>query len=403
MIRALFDRSIFALWFGQVLSGVGDEVYRVAFTWICVQEVGKDAGWLSVLLVLAGLVGAGLASRWFRSIPSDRVLIRLDLYRAGITLIPVVCYPFPQFRFPALVFATVLLFGLSAVFEPVLMELLPRVARTPELLRGANGLMATTYRLARVVGPSIVGVLTAWVPLVHFFTINALSFLGSASSIRSIGLPQTSDDKDERGAGGLVEAWHSVRRVPGIYRSLWAKCVSGGAWSLAYGVGLALLVEEMRPGEVSTYGTLIAAYGVGNLAGALGIGSLRRTHPELWIYGGLIWLGIGFLALSGIREVFWLHWAIGLTAMGGPVNDLPFVDLAQAHFRPLELSDVFRVKVILDSLITLVFFALSPWAFQVLGVRKVMAVCGAIMLLSGIVSVFARNSGIFRQGSRDTV
>jgi hypothetical protein len=148
LIRALFDRSIFALWFGQVLSGVGDEIYRVAFTWICVQEVGKDAGGLSVLLVLSGLFGATFASRWFRSLPSDSVLVRLDLYRAGISLVPVVFYPFPQWRFPALVVATLLLFGLSSAFEPVLMEFVPKVARSPELLRGANGLMATTYRLA---------------------------------------------------------------------------------------------------------------------------------------------------------------------------------------------------------------------------------------------------------------
>ncbi len=403
MIRALFDRSIFALWFGQVLSGVGDEIYRVAFTWICVQEVGKDAGGLSSLLVLSGLVGVMLAPRWLRSLPSDRALIRLDLYRAGITLLPLMFYPFPQWRFPALVVATVLLFGLSAAFEPVLMAFVPKVARTPELLRGANGLMATTYRLARVVGPSLVGLLTAWVPLVHFFTINALSFLGSASSIRSIRFRKDSGVQEEPASRGLIETWHSIRRVPGIHRSLWAKCMSGGAWSLAYGVGLALLVEEMRPGDVSSFGTLIAAYGVGNLVGALGIGSLRRAHPELWIYGGLVWLGIGFLVLSGTHELLWLHWVIGLTAMGGPVNDLPFVDLAQAHYRPVELAEVFRVKVILDSLLALVFFALSPWAFQVLGVRKVVALCGAVMLLSGILSVFARNLAKYRQGSGDTV
>ncbi len=403
MIRALFDRSIFALWFGQVLSGIGDEIYRVAFTWICVQEVGKDAGGLSSLLVLSGLVGATFVPRWFGALPSGRVLVRLDLYRAGICLVPVIFYPFPEYRFPALLIATILLFGLSSAFEPVLMEYVPRVARTPELLRGANGLMATTYRLARVLGPSMVGMLTAWIPLVHFFTVNALSFVGSAASIRSIRFSGESIDSGLRFTPGLLGAWRLVRNVPSIYRSLWAKCVSGGAWSLSYGVGLALLVEEMRPGQVATFGTLIAAYGVGNLAGAIGIGSLRRKHPELWIYAGLVWLGVGFLFLSGTRDLILLHWVIGFTAMGGPVNDLPFVDLAQQHFRPVELAEVFRIKVILDSLITLLFFAVSPWAFQVLGVRRVIAICGAVMLLSGILSVFARNSVKIGQGAEDTV
>ncbi len=403
MIRALFDRSIFALWFGQVLSGVGDEIYRVAFTWICVQEVGKDAGGFSVLLVLSGLLGATFASRWFRSLPSDRVLVRLDLYRAGISLVPVVFYPFPQWRFPALVVATLLLFGLSSAFEPVLMEFVPKVARSPELLRGANGLMATTYRLARVVGPSIIGILTAWISMVHFFTLNALTFVGSAASIRSIGWAAASAETGAQQAIGWIEGWKLIRGIPAIHRSIWAKCVSGGAWSLAYGVGLALLVDEMHPGQVSIFGTLIAVYGVGNLAGAIGIGSVRRRHPELWIYGGLIWLGIGFMVLSGARDMNVLHGVIAITAMGGPVNDLPFVDLAQTHYRPEELAGIFRMKVILDSLITLVFFAVSPWAFQVLGVRTVLAICGVAMMLSGIGSGFARFWVESRRGPPDTV
>jgi hypothetical protein len=168
-------------------------------------------------------------------------------------------------------------------------------------------------------------------------------------------------------------------------------------------VGLALLVEEMHPGQVSIFGTLIAAYGVGNLAGAIGIGSVRRRHPELWIYGGLIWLGIGFMVLSGARDMNVLHGVIAITAMGGPVNDLPFVDLAQTHYRPEELAGIFRMKVILDSLITLVFFAVSPWAFQVLGVRTVLAICGVAMMLSGIGSGFARFWVESRRGPPDTV
>jgi hypothetical protein len=79
------------------------------------------------------------------------------------------------------------------------------------------------------------------------------------------------------------------------------------------------------------------------------------------------------------------------------------VDLAQTHYRPEELAGIFRMKVILDSLITLVFFAVSPWAFQVLGVRTVLAICGVAMMLSGIGSAFARFWVEFRQGRQDTV
>ncbi len=384
MIRAFFHRGVFSLWLGQVLSGVGDEVYRVAFTWICVQEVGNSVGGLSSLLCLSGMLGLVLNGRWLGRYACGQGLIRLDLLRAGITLLPVFAYGFPLLRFPALVASAILLAFFGASFEPALMEFIPRVAPSAELRRGANGLMATTYRLARVMGPSLVGALTSWIPLVHFFTFNAFSFLGSAWFIHRVDPPAEGFVAGSDPSVHLRSSWVLVQGKSDVYRSLMAKCVAGGAWALAYGVGLALLSERARPGSVESFGSLIAVYGIGNLLGAIWMGSLQRNRPELWVYIGLFWLGIGFLGMSFARDWTSILLWVGFTAMGGPINDLPFVDLTQIRFSPGEIAQVFRWRGVLESLSSLIFLWVSPWALNSFGVSPVLGACGVVMVFCAL-------------------
>lgn len=47
MLKALRHRAISRLWFGQALSSVGDEIYRVGLTWLAVGLIGADTGYLT--------------------------------------------------------------------------------------------------------------------------------------------------------------------------------------------------------------------------------------------------------------------------------------------------------------------------------------------------------------------
>jgi DHA3 family macrolide efflux protein-like MFS transporter len=394
LIRAFLDRSVFSLWIGQVLSGVGDEVYRVAFTWMCVQEVGKDAGGLASLILLSGMIGLVFSPRFLQGLSDTSALIRLDLYRSFLTLLPVVCAPFPPLRFPALLLSAVTLSGLGAAFEPVLMGFLPKLARDSELLRGANGLMALTGRLSRVIGPALMGVLVGVIPPVHFFSLNGFSFLVSAWSVRRAGLAVPASLLNPPRSPSLREAWKLAAREAKVWRSLWAKVVSGGAWALAYGVGLALLSEELDPGRVETFGSLVAVYGVGNLLGVFFVGSLRRRRPELWVYAGLAWLGVGFMGLGWVESKSAMLFWVLITAFGGPVNDLAFVELTQLHYRPEEIAEVYRLRGLLESGFSLLFLSLSPPAFRAFGSGPVVLFCGGVLLLCA--------GAVFLRGRADT-
>ena len=55
--------------------------------------------------------------------------------------------------------------------------------RRPRLLPAANGLLDATGRIARLLGPGLVALLVSAVPVIHFLTLDAVTFLASAAAL----------------------------------------------------------------------------------------------------------------------------------------------------------------------------------------------------------------------------
>src|ERR1700679_3654151 len=98
MRSALQNRAISRLWFGQALSSIGDEIYRVGLTWIAVGLIGADTGYLNSAQAAALMVLSFVGGKWAENWDPLRTMIRVDLVRAIIVLIPVFysfCAPVP--------------------------------------------------------------------------------------------------------------------------------------------------------------------------------------------------------------------------------------------------------------------------------------------------------------------
>ena len=171
-------------WSGQALSAIGDEIYRVALIWFAVTLIGPDTGYLAAgqcaALLALSLVGGKWADHW----DHHKTMIRVDTLRGLIVLLPVIFLPFlahpfrcfGSWRLPSRVWAH---FSIPR-FRPLFL----RFHRTWKPCKRRPGLWAgTTLRLARVVGPGIIGLLTPFVSTLHFFTLDAVSFFASALSI----------------------------------------------------------------------------------------------------------------------------------------------------------------------------------------------------------------------------
>lgn len=398
MLRALRVRAVALLWTGQVLSAIGDEVFRVAVIWLVVGMVGADAGYLAsaqsgALLALC-LVGGRWADGWHRR----RTMIAVDAVRAVVVLVPVVAHLFGKDGLPLLVATAVVLSGLGAFFDPALQATLPAVCPDEESLGAATGLMSLTGRLSRAVGPSLIGLLASVVPMIGFFVVDSASFVISALSVSRLP-PETDAERaavPREPSDGVFADFRTASRAPLMRRLLAARFVVGGLWGAAFSLGIALLVQRLAPGDARAFGWTVACYGAGNVIGSLWVGNARRRDPIAILRGGYLVLGIGLTAMAAAPSLGWLGAAAVLAAIGGPVNDVPFVDLAQRLFPVEDLPKIIRLRMAVETAASLAVLAAAPALVRRFSAPAFVAACGLGVAAVGALG-FGRDAALTRR------
>jgi len=390
MLKALRYRPIALLWMGQALSSIGDEIYRVGLTWLAVGLIGENTGYLTAGQAAALMTLSFIGGKWADHWQPLTTMVRVDMIRAGLVLIPVACSFFMPVPLTLLVVVALTLSALGAFFDPALQTCLPTFSPSIDILRAATGLMSTTIRMARMIGPALVGLLAVWVPTIHFFTLDALSFAVSAFSVGILkreAFAKAPPAKIERHSVSLTDAivagFREMRKKEGMEYVLWAKAATGGTWNLAYGLGFALLINGIAPHDTRAFGLLIASYGLGNFLGALYFGNRSRHRSGLMMFSGYVLLGCGFVLVGLAPTLNWIMVASAATGFTGPMNDITFVDLVQKRFHLSQMTRIFRLRMATETASTLLFMLASPFLFRMLSVRSVIQSCGLVWILVG--------------------
>jgi hypothetical protein len=147
------------------------------------------------------------------------------------------------------------------------------------------------------------------------------------------------------------------------------------------------MIQEIAPGDVHAYGLAIAAYGVGNLSGALIVGNMTRRRPARIMFAGFVWLGAGFLVAALTHRLIPLMIVMAIAGVGGPLNDIPYSDLVQALFPAQQLATVFRLRVALETGATLLFMVMGPFLVRHLTIAGVWVFCGMTIAGLGVVGL----------------
>lgn len=396
MLKALQQPQLKRLWFGQACSSIGDEIYRVGLTWFAVGLMGADTGYLTAgqtaSLMLLSFIGGKWADRW----SPISTMINVDILRAVIVLIPVVVSFFTSVPMSLLWVMALSLSALSAFFDPATQATIPLLAKDTDTMQSTNGLMSTTIRMARMIGPAIVGLLSAFIPMIHFFTIDALTFLVSALSVRSLKTHMPARDvhalpgKRIGFMDAITSGFKLVREKPGMSYVFISKAITAGTWNLALVIGFALLVHEVSHGDAQMFGLVMASYGIGNFAGALFFGSRPRSKLWFMLFSGYVWLGFGFVFIGMAPTVLLIMIAAAVGGFSGPMNDLAFIDMVQKKFAVQDLAKIFRLRMAVESAGTLFFTLISPMLIRWTSVRDVIIGCGIIWILSGVGGLLMR-------------
>jgi len=372
-----------------MLSSIGDELYAMAFVWFAVTLIGANTGYLSAVqslaLVLVSLFGGKWADQW----DHFKTLVRTDLIRGVIVLIPVLYAMFFHLSLSVLFASSIFISALCGFFDPALSAIVPSYCSDNKTLQAANGLMSTTIRMARVLAPIIIGCLTGLIPMIHFFTIDAFTFFFSAITVmmlmkHPILKPSKSVRPEKSGIlKSLKIAIQTAGRNATISRALTIKSIAGGMWKMAYVLGIALLIKEHVVGNIKAYGIVMGAYGLGNILTALYLGNRERKHPEALMYVGFMILGLGFIWIGFSTTLISLSLAAAFTAIGGPMNDLPFADLVMAEYETHDIARLFRLRTATETGCGLIAYLSAPFLFQLFSVPSVVMSVGVLTLALG--------------------
>jgi MFS family permease len=278
-----------------------------------------------------GLVGGLLADRW----PRHRIMLvtqALSLVQAAalavLTLSGHITIEW------ILVLAT-LLGIINAVDIPVRQSLVGSLVPRVDI-PSAIGLNSSAFNAARIIGPSLAGLLVVTVGEGLCFLLNALSYLIVIGCLAAIRLRETARTAPASAIGFLIEGLRYARRTPHV-RALLTLITVLSLAAMPYSTLLPVFAGEILKTDANGLGLLMAATGVGALAGALLI-ARRGTVRGLgsYIAGAVVLYGAGLLSLA-YSTTLWIS-IPALVAVGfGMITSLAGTNTLLQSLAPDEL------------------------------------------------------------------
>jgi MFS family permease len=320
MVRALHHRNYRLFFTGQSVSLIGTWMTRIATSWLVYRLTGS-----ALLLGLVGFAGqipsfllapfAGvLIDRWnrHRLLVVTQILAMLQSAAlAALTLAGVINIWH--------VLALSLFQGVINAFDmPARQSFVVEMVEKREDLPNAIALNSSMVNAARLLGPSIGGVIIAAVGEGWCFTLDAISYLAVIASLLLMRLAARAPRVKSREARMLQElrtGWRYVSGSPPI-RSILLLLALVSLVGMPYTVLMPVFASKILHGGPHTLGFLMAATGVGALSGAVFLANRRsvvglgRVIPMMSaLFGaGLIgfslsrtlWLSLLLLLVTGI-------------------------------------------------------------------------------------------------------
>jgi MFS family permease len=319
MVRALRHRNYRLFFAGQTVSLVGSWMTRIATSWLVYRLTGS-----ALLLGLVGFAGqipsfllspvAGvLVDRWdrHRLLVVTQILAMLQSAAlAGLALAGVINIWH--------VLGLSLFQGLINAFDmPARQAFVVEMVERREDLPNAIALNSSMVNAARLLGPSIGGVIIAAVGEGWCFALDAVSYLAVIASLllMRLGAPRRTAPKGAKVLPELRAGWRYVAGSPPI-RSILLLLALVSLVGMPYTVLMPIFASTVLHGGPHTLGFLMAATGVGALLGAVFLANRRsvlglgRVIPLMsGLFGaGLIgfslsrslWLSLALLLVTGI-------------------------------------------------------------------------------------------------------
>ena len=301
VFRSLKYRNYRLFFSGQSISLIGTWMQRIAMPWLVYHMTGS-----ALLLGVVGFAGqiptfllspvAGvLTDRWSRY----RVLLVTQIISLVQAFVLAILCLLGIIQIWHIVVLSIILGCVNAFDVPARHTFIIDMVEKKEDLGNAIALNSMMFNGARLIGPSIAGVMLATTGEGICFLINAISYIFVILSLVMMKLKPRKDGKQKKEIiKELKEGLNYTFGFPPIRHLIYLLGIVS-LMGMSYTVLMPVFVKEILHGGSHTYGFLMGAAGFGALLGALFLAS-RETVIKLGriVPSSTILFGTGLIILS---------------------------------------------------------------------------------------------------------
>jgi MFS family permease len=308
IIRAFRHRNYRLFFAGQSISLIGTWMQRVAMNWLVYRLTGSAflLGVVNFTGQVPTLLFAPFAGVIADNYDRHRLLVAtqvLAMVQAAVIAALVLMDVIVVWH---LVLLSVFLGIVNAFDTPIRQSLVVEMIEKREDLGNAIALNSSMVNAARLVGPSIAGILIATVGEGMCFLLNALSYVAVIAALTAMTIVHKSIRPKHL---HIWQAWreglrYALDSLP--IRSVLLLLAVVSFMGMPYATLLPIFAQEILHGGPQTLGFLMAAAGVGALTGAVFLASRRALIGlESVLVGAAALFGMGLIGFS-LSRVLWV-------------------------------------------------------------------------------------------------
>ena len=315
------------LWYGQVISELGNWVNSIALYALILQLTGSGMAMAAAMMakLLPMVIISPFAGVVIDRIDRKKVLIASDILRCFTVL----GFLIVDSREDLWIVYTLTLFevALTGFFEPARSAILPSIVEKNHLVT-ANALSGSTWSIMLTLGAALGGFVVSFFGIKTAFILDALTYLLSAWFIIKISYPNTKykeriKKQNSSGIKGLVEGLRYLISHPTVLVFTLLKsgmAIKGGIMTL-----IPLFASRLwsDPSAVSmAVGILFSSRGIGSAIGPVLIRKWLGESPKILKVAILAAFFLGSFAIlvfSFSKNIWTASLSIGLSGMSGSI------------------------------------------------------------------------------------
>ena len=386
---ALRHRNFRLFWLGQLVSLSGSWLQVAAMQWLIYRLTGSAfaLGWVSFLATLpivpVSLVGGAIVDR----VPKRKLIVGTQV---GLMI-------------QALLLALLTFTGLIEVWHIVVLQFMfgvlsaidmpARQAFVVELvgkddLQNAIALNSAIFNGARAVGPAIAGVLIATLGEAGAFAVNGFSYIAVIAGLLMMRIQDVAAEREKASLGSKMMEGFRYLLHQQVLVALITLMACIGFFGMTHITLMPVFARDVLGVGAGYYGLLLAAIGIGAVAGALAVATLRPGRRSIWLFAGTMGLAVSLVAFA-LSSQFVVAFAALIAAGAGFISTQALINtLVQ-----VTVEDRLRGRVM--SIYSLMFVgsqqvgALAAGAGAQLVGAQVTVAAGAIVTAVFAIGLFA--------------